>query len=66
MIDWNEFTQLVKQAHHAQADESLDVNQRQHAATFACIGLAVLDCMARIEAAPNQPLVVSTLGERLV
>lgn len=66
MIDWNEFTHLVKQAHAAQADEKLEANQRQHAATFACLGLAILTLASRVDAATNQPLVISTTGDKLV
>lgn len=42
-FDWSEFAALVRTAHMAQGDETLDDNQRAHAATFAALGLAILE-----------------------
>lgn len=69
MIDWLEFTELVKTAHIAQGDESLEDNQRQHAGTFAALGMAILTLkheLAGLNHAANKSVLVSPTGERIV
>lgn len=65
MIDWKEFAELVRRAHYAQGDVDIDENNRQHAATFAALGMAILDLMARFEASSNKSVLISTTGEHL-